>query len=250
MTRQSPERKVALVTGASGEIGRAVALRLAQDVSGLALTDIIAPEGAAAACRDLLEDVLALPADVCSEQDTARMVEDTVQHFGCLHIVVNVAGICLRTSFDEIGADEWDQVLAVNLKGPFLVVRAALPSLRRAGWGRVVNIASLAGQTGGIAVGAHYAASKAGLVALTKAVARIGAARGITANAVAPGVIDTAMTQAAGPQQVVNYLQSIPLGKMGEPDDVAEAVAFLCSEAAGYITGSTLDVNGGMLMRG
>ncbi len=241
--------RVALVTGCARGIGLAVARRLAQEGVRLALVDIVAPAAVADECRELGAEVLDLTADVASLSDVTQVVAATVEHFGALHIVANVAGICPRTGFEQISAEEWDQVLAVNLKGPFLVTQAALPALRQAGWGRIVNIASLAGQIGGIAAGAHYVASKAGLVGLTKAVAQLGAAHGITANAVAPGVIDTEMIRQAGPEQVQRYLARIPLGYMGEPEDVAEVVAFLCSDAARYITGAVIDVNGGILMR-
>ncbi len=249
MTEQTPVEKVALVTGAAGGIGSAIGRRLAQDGVYLALVDIVAPDTAADECRELGTEVLSLTADVSSPSEVKQAVAATLEHFGGLHIVANVAGICPRTDFERISAEEWDQVLAVNLKGPFLLTQAALPALRQAGWGRVVNIASLAGQIGGIAVGAHYVASKAGLVGLTKAVALLGAAHGITANAVAPGVIDTEMIHQAGPEQVQRYLARIPLGYMGGPEDIAEVVAFLCSDAARYITGAVIDVNGGMLMR-
>jgi len=249
VTEQTPVEKVALVTGAAGGIGLAIEQQLAREGVRLALVDIAAPDTAAARCRKLGTEVLTLTADVSSPSEVEQAVAATMEHFGRLHIVANVAGICPRTGFEQINAEEWDQVLAVNLKGPFLVTQAALPALRQAGWGRVVNIASLAGQVGGIAVGAHYVASKAGLVGLTKAVALLGAADGITANAIAPGIIDTEMTRIAGPEQVQRYLERIPLGYMGEPEDIAEAVAFLCSDAARYITGAVIDVNGGILMR-
>jgi len=249
VTEQTPAQKVALLTGAAGGIGLAIGQRLAREGVHLALVDIAVSDTAAARCRELGTEVLTLTADVSSPSEVKQAVAATVEYFGNLHIVANVAGICPRTGFDQINAEEWDQVLAVNLKGPFLVTQAALPALRQAGWGRVVNIASLAGQVGGIAVGAHYVASKAGLVGLTKAIALLGAADGITANAISPGIIDTEMTRITGPEQAQRYLERIPLGYMGEPEDIAEAVAFLCSDAARYITGTVIDVNGGILMR-
>jgi len=240
VSQHSPARKVALVTGAAGGIGSAISRRLMDADVEVALLDTAAPTEARA---------LNLAADVSKPEDIQRAVAAVGDHFGALHIVVNAAGVCPRTQFDDITPEEWERVLAINLTGPFLVAHAAMPALRRAGWGRIVNIASLGGQVGGIAVGAHYVASKAGLVGLTKTLALLGAPYGITANAVAPGVIDTEMTRQASAEQAKSYLARIPLGYIGEAKDVAEVVAFLCSDGARYITGSVIDVNGGMLMR-
>jgi 3-oxoacyl-[acyl-carrier protein] reductase len=163
--------------------------------------------------------------------------------------VVNNAGICPLTPPDDIGEAEWDRVLAVNLKGAFLCTQAALPALRAAGWGRVVNIASAAGQMGGIAVGVHYAASKGGLLAMTKTFARILAPYGVTVNAIAPATVDTDLV-AGWPEQTRREVQAnLPLGRFVQPEEVAAAAAFLCSPEAGAITGTTVDVNCGLLMR-
>ena len=177
-------------------------------------------------------------------------VEATVAAFGGLHILVNNAGICPLSAFDEISEAEWDRVLAVNLKGAFLCCQAALPYLRQAGGrGRVINIASAAGQMGGILVGAHYAASKAGLIGLTKTLAKVLASDGVTANCVSPATTSTDLTAAWSSGKQAQVKAQIPLGRFGEPDEIAAAVCFLAGDDASYITGATLDVNGGLYLR-
>jgi 3-oxoacyl-[acyl-carrier protein] reductase len=164
-------------------------------------------------------------------------------------ILVNNAGICPLTPPEQISGAEWDQVLAVNLKGPFLCTQAALPGLRAAGWGRVVNIASASGQIGGIAVGVHYASSKGGLLAMTKSFARLLAPHGVTVNAVAPGTAETDLT-ASWPQPIQEALRAkVPLGRFVRAQEIAAAVAFLCSAEAAAITGATIDINAGLFMR-
>jgi NAD(P)-dependent dehydrogenase (short-subunit alcohol dehydrogenase family) len=195
------------------------------------------------------KNALPIEADVSQPLDAQRAVETTVAHFGGLAILINNAGICPLTPPAEITEAEWDQVLAVNLKGAFLCIQAALPMLQASGWGRVVNIASLGGQMGGVAVGVHYAASKAGLLGLTKSFARHLASYGITVNAVAPGTTETDLT-AVWPESIRQDLEArIPLSRFVRPEEVADTVAFLCSTAADAITGATIDVNAGLLMR-
>lgn len=237
----------ALVTGAGRGLGRAISRRLAElgahvilgDIDADALeesTQMIAAEGGA---------VTGCVFDVSD----AGAVRSAFARINPPDILVNNAGICPLTPLDQISEAEWDRVLAVNLKGAFLCTQAALPGLRTAGWGRVINIASLAGEMGGIVVGVHYAASKAGLLALTKAFARHLAPHGVTVNAIAPGPLETDLT-AGWPASVREDLRaSIPLGRFIQPAEVAEAVAFLCSPQAAAITGATIDVNAGLLMR-
>jgi 3-oxoacyl-[acyl-carrier protein] reductase len=178
-----------------------------------------------------------------------RAVHDAFARVGPVEVLVNNAGICPLTPAADIDEREWDEVLSVNLKGAFLCTQAALPGLRAAGWGRVVNISSQAGQMGGIAVGVHYAASKAGLLGLTKAFARILAPHGVTVNSIAPGTLEGGLTD-AWPERLKQQLEAkTSLGRFVEPDEVAATVAFLCSPLAASITGATIDVNGGMLMR-
>jgi 3-oxoacyl-[acyl-carrier protein] reductase len=179
-----------------------------------------------------------------------RAVEQTVAHFGGLEILVNNAGICPLSTFEQISEAEWDRVLAVNLKGAFLCCQVALPHLRRArSRGRIINITSVAGQMGGLLVGAHYAASKAGLIGLSKALARLLAPDGVTVNCVAPATAATEMT-AGWPEEMRARVQAqIPLGRFIRPEEIAAAVCFLASDEAAFITGATLDANGGLYLR-
>ena len=174
----------------------------------------------------------------------------TVAHFGGLDILVNNAGICPLTPFEQIDEAEWDRVLAVNLKGAFLCCQAALPFLRQAGHrGRIITIASVAGQMGGLLVGAHYAASKAGLMAMSKSLAKHLAADGVTVNCIAPATTATDLTADWSLDLQAQVKAQIPLGRFAEPDEIAAAVCFLASDAAAFITGATLDVNGGLYLR-
>jgi 3-oxoacyl-[acyl-carrier protein] reductase len=170
---------------------------------------------------------------------------------GGVDMLVNNAGTSRgRAGFDveTTTPDDWTQVLAVNLSGPFLLCKAVVPTMRQRGWGRIVNIASRAGRTGVITGGLQYAASKAGLIGLTRALALQCAPQGITVNAVAPGWVETAMTSRVPPAAAQLALKSIPVGRVGKPDEIAGTVAFLCSDDAAYITGAVVDTNGGSFM--
>ncbi len=241
--------RVALITGGGRGIGRAIALKLAAQGADIVIADLT-PDAAGQTAKEiesLGRRVLALKVDVGCADDTQKMVEDAVDAFGGLHILVNNAGITRDRLLLRMSEEEWDSVLTVNLKGAFNCTRAAVRHMSRERYGRIVNIASIVGLTGNPGQ-ANYSASKAGLIGLTKTVAREFAARGITCNAVAPGFIDTAMTQAM-PERARNALTSqIPMARLGTPEDVAEGVAFLASDAASYITGHVLSINGGMFM--
>jgi 3-oxoacyl-[acyl-carrier protein] reductase len=179
-----------------------------------------------------------------------RAVEETTTQFGGLDILVNNAGICPLTPFAEIREEEWDRVMAVNLKGAFLFCQAALPHLKRSGGGgRIVNIASVAGQMGGVLVGAHYAASKAGVIALTKSLARLLAPAGVTVNCIAPATTESDLIAAWPESQRAQVRGQIPLARFATPQEIAEAVCFLAGDSASFITGATLDVNGGLYLR-
>ncbi len=241
--------RVALITGGGRGIGRAIALKLAAKGADIVIADLT-PDAAGQTAKEielLGRRVLALKVDVGCADDTQKMVEDAVDAFGGLHILVNNAGITRDRLLLRMSEEEWDSVLTVNLKGAFNCTRAAVRHMSRERYGRIVNIASIVGLTGNPGQ-ANYSASKAGLIGFTKTVAREFAARGITCNAVAPGFIDTAMTQAM-PERARNALTSqIPMARLGTPEDVAEGVAFLASDAASYITGHVLSINGGMFM--
>jgi len=246
-----PERtlagRTALVTGAGRGIGRAIGQRLAELGARVCLGDVDAAALDEAARSIQAQGGEALP---CAfDVSGAAAVRAAFARLGPLQILVNNAGICPLTPPEEIDEAEWDRVLAVNLKGAFLCTQAALPALRAAGWGRVINVASVAGQMGGVAVGVHYAASKGGLLAMTKTFARLLAPYGVTVNAIAPSTVETDLV-AGWSEPVRQQIQAqMPLGRFVQPDEIAAAAAFLCSPAAGAITGATLDVNAGLLMR-
>jgi len=239
--------KVAIVTGGARGIGRAVAEALYQAGAAVAIADLDEP-GAAEAARSLGERALGLYVDVASAEAVQAMVDQVIKVFGGVDILVNSAGICKRRRMLEIPEKEWDLVLAINLKGTFLCCRAALPSMIERGWGRIVNVASISGKIGGLMVGVHYAASKGGVLALTKGLAREVAPHGITVNAVCPALVDTDMSSLFTDEELKRYIGTVPLRRLGKPEDVAQAVLYLCSEEASYITGEVLDINGGLLM--
>ena len=241
--------RTALVTGAARGIGLSIASALTGRGASVALVDT---DAAALEEAILLTGQGALPvaADVSQPDDVHRAVATTVEHFGGLDILVNNAGICPLTAFAKISVVEWDQVLAVNLRGAFLFCQAALPHLRRSGrQGRIINIASVAGQMGGVTIGAHYAASKAGLIGLSKSLAQLLAADGVTVNCVAPGTTESTLTDSWTEAVRDTVREQIPLGRFAQPDEIADAVCFLATDLAAFITGSTLDVNGGLYLR-
>jgi 3-oxoacyl-[acyl-carrier protein] reductase len=241
--------RVALVTGASQGIGRACALELAKAGATLAL---------AARNLDKLNEVAseitqaggtahAFALDVASEDSIKECAKSVIAHCGGVNILVNNAGITRDILALRMKRKDWDDVLTTNLTGAFLMTQALMSQMVKNRWGRIINITSVVGETGQ-AGQSNYAASKAGLIGLTKSLARELASRSITVNAVAPGYIETAMTAILTGEQKAAMTQHIPLGRVGTDLDIAHAVAFLASEEASYITGHTLDVNGGMHM--
>jgi 3-oxoacyl-[acyl-carrier protein] reductase len=241
--------RIALVTGASQGIGRAVAFELASRGAHVAL---------AARSVDKLADLAseiasaggtaqAFSLDVASEDSIKACAKAVIEHFGKVEILVNNAGITRDGLMMRMRRPDWDDVLTTNLTGAFLLTQACVSSLLKNRWGRVINITSVVGEIGQ-AGQANYAASKAGLIGLTKSLARELASRGITVNAVAPGYIETPMTAVLNDEQRSAMMTTVPLARPGSPEDIARAVAFLASDDAAYITGHTLDVNGGMHM--
>ena len=237
--------KSAIVTGGASGIGLACARALAGEGASVVLADLN-EEAAARAAEELAVHYVA--ADVTKPEDARRVVEEAVGRSGGVDVLVTCAGAFHSTPLDRIEVDEWDRIQAVNLRGVFLVAQAALTVMIPRGSGRIVNIASLAGQSGGLAAGASYAASKAGVAALTKSIARFAGPHGITANCVNPGVIDTPMI-AAWPSDVLERtIAQTPLGRIGKPEEVAAIVVLLASDAASFVHGAHVDVNGGLFM--
>jgi len=246
----SLEGRSAVVTGAAQGLGRAIAEALAERGASVLLADINLPavEAAAADIRSRGGRAEALACDVSRVDDIRLMTSKAVTDFGGLDILVNNAGILHKTAIEDITEEEWDRIMAVNLKSVFFGIQQALPHMKKRGWGRIISISSLAGRMGGYANGVAYSASKAGIIGLTRAVARRVAESGITVNAVAPGTTETDIIKGLSADQVAMLRETIPMKRLGRADNVAETVAFLCGEGADYITGAVIDVNGGIYM--
>lgn len=242
--------KTALVTGAGRGMGLAFSRELASRGATVFMCDVDGGTVAAAAA-ELVEQGLTVAAatvDVSSEADVRTVVARAVRETGRIDIVVSNAGIHPLKGIDEIDVAEWDQVLAVNVRGCFLLCRAVLPHMRSQKYGRIINIASEAGKNGGTICAPHYAASKGAILAFTRNLARAVGADGITVNAIAPGRIATAMAAQVSAEENQVYIDKSSVKRLGDPTDVANAVAFLADEKSGFITGETLNVNGGTLM--
>ena len=242
--------KIALVTGGSRGIGRAIAIRLAQAGAKIAFSY----RGNHDAAQEVLGELkgggahaMAVAGDVGVSADVDRLVTATLEAFGRIDILVNNAGITRDTLLMRMSEEDWDAVLDTNLKSCFLVTKAVMRGMVRQRSGRIVNISSVSGVLGN-AGQSNYAASKAGMIGFTRSTAREVASRGITVNAVAPGFIETDIWATVSDQARQSILNLAPLGTIGRPEDVAEAVAFLASDAARYITGQTLNVDGGLVM--
>jgi len=238
--------KVAIVTGSGRGIGKAIALRLAEGGATVVVNDLTdAVNAVAEEIKAMNRQSLTVVADVSSSADVTRMAETVKSTFGKIDILVNNAGIARDQLVVRMSDEEWESVLNVDLKSVFLCTRAVLRHMLRQRSGRIINIASIVGIVGN-AGQANYASAKAGIIGFTKAVAKEVASRQITVNAIAPGFIDTEMTQRLADDWKQELQKRIPLGYLGSPRDVAEAVAFLASDEARYITGQVLSVDGGM----
>ncbi len=241
--------KVALVTGAAQGIGKAVALLLARNGADILVSDINLEkaEETAKEIEGLGQRALAVKTNVADANDVEKMAQTALERFGRIDILVNNAGITRDKLLLRMSDEDWDDVLGVNLRGTFLCTRAVIRPMAKQKSGKIVNIASVVG-TMGNAGQANYGASKAGVIGFTKTVAREYASRGINVNAIAPGYIETPMTEALPEKAKEELKRMIPMDRLGKPEDVAEAVLFLVSEAASYITGQVLHVNGGIYM--
>lgn len=242
--------KVALVTGGSRGIGRAICLALAAEHSDIAVNYVSNPDAAeetVAALRQLDVKAEAFKADISDTEQCSNMIEEVMSKLGRIDVLVNNAGITQDRSFMKMSLEEWRKVLTVNLDGVFNVTHAVLPQMAERKWGRIINIASIVGQIGNFGQ-ANYSTAKGGMIALTKTLAREVAKKGITANAVAPGYIETDMTAKVS-EQVLNWVcEMTPVGRLGRPEEVARAVRFLAAPNSSYITGQVINVNGGMFM--
>ncbi len=241
--------KVALVTGSAQGIGKSIALVLAGDGADCIISDVNLElaEKTAEEIRSTGRKALSVKSNVVDADDVAAMVQAGIDEFGKIDILVNNAGITRDGLLMRMKDEDWDQVLNVNLKGAFLCIRAVSRTMMKKRSGRIINIASIVGAMGNVGQ-ANYVASKAGLIGLTKTVARELASRGVTCNAVAPGFIETAMTQVLADDVKEKLMAQIPMGRLGSTEDVAHAVRYLASDDAAYITGQVLHVNGGMYM--
>jgi len=245
------EGRVAIVTGAGQGIGRAVAERFAADGGAVVVADLreATAQEVVASIEAAGGRALAVTADVTKTADTERLAAAAVDAFGSIDVLVNNAGILRSTKAADVTAEEWHLVVDANLTGSFLCARAAYPALKASGHGRIVNMASMAGRATSTLGGVHYTTAKAGVLGLTRHLAREWARDGITVNALSPGIVDTPMVrESTGEERMAQVLASIPLGRLAVPAEVAALVCFLASDEAAYITGANVDIHGGELI--
>ena len=243
--------KVAIITGAAQGMGESVAKLFAQEGAKVVVNDVIEEKAKKIAeeIRSKGGEALAIKADVTDSKEISRMVEETVKKFGTIHILINNAGILRSTKTEEISEKEWDLVINVNLKGTFFCSKAVLPVMKKNRYGRIVNFSSSAGRSVSTLGGVHYTAAKAGVLGFTRQLAKEVASFGINVNSVCPGLIDTEMVRSnCSPEKLRDYERSFPIPRLGKPEEVADLVLFLVSNESSYITGASLDINGGDLM--
>ena len=243
--------RVAVVTGGGRGIGKAISATLFQTGARVVVADVDedSAERAAKEISGSPGEAIGCFVDVGLEESVSSLMQRALKTYGRIDILVNNAGIMYRTRLMDISSDEWEQTMRINLTGVFFCTKAVLPIMKKSQFGRIVNIASSAGRSVSTLGGAHYTASKAGLLGLTRAAAKEVAPLGITVNAICPGLIETKMALATTtPEELQRFLDSFPVSRLGSPEEIGHLVAFLCSDEAAYITGASLDINGGDLM--
>jgi 3-oxoacyl-[acyl-carrier protein] reductase len=240
--------KVALVTGGARGIGRATAELLAAEGAHVAVADLnlSGADDVVSGIEARGGTALPLAVDISQPDQIAPMFDAVMQRFGRVDILHNNAGIFAKTAVDEIDVEGWDRLMGVNLRGSFLVAQHALRIMKAQGGGRIINMGSRAGQIGGVVAGADYAASKAAMACLTKSMAKWGGPYGILVNTLCPGVIDTAMPAQFPPDRLAAMIEATPLRRMGTVDEVAKVVLFLASDLSSFVTGTHIDINGGL----
>lgn len=244
-------QRIALVTGSARGIGKATAIALARKGVMPLIADINRPAAEATAAeigQATGINALAYPVDLSKAPEIVALVDTIVARHGRLDILVNNAGILTSTQYAEVTEEEWDRVMNINLKSLFFLTREAMRPMCAQGWGRVVSLSSMAGRSGGISAGTAYVAAKAAVIGLTRHLARQVAKNGVTVNAVAPGTIQTEMLDAFTEADLEAIRKTILVGRLGKPEEIAETIAFLASDAAAFITGAVIDVNGGNYM--
>ncbi len=242
--------RVAIVTGAARGLGAATAHELSRQGARVVICDIdgALAEGVADDIRKEGRDALALRVDVSKIPELDALVKAAVDRYGRLDILVNNAAICPRIPVDDMTEEKFDQIVAINLKSVFFLSRAAGNAMKPGKWGRIVNVSSVGGRTGGIYASTVYAATKAGVMSMTKAFARHFAPHGIIVNCVAPGSVDTRLMADLSPESLQGTIEGVPLKRLADPLEIARVIAFLASDGASYMTGAILDVNGGAMM--
>lgn len=241
------KNRTCIVTGGARGIGFAIAERLGSFGANVVIADIN-EEGAKQASQELRGNSYGIKVDISKIAEIDSMFEFAASKYGTVDILVNNAGILHTSKIENVTEEEWDQVMAINLKGSFFSCKAALRYMVPQKYGRIINISSLAGRNGGLETGCAYSASKAGIIGMSRNIARKVASLGITVNVVAPGTTESEISKQFSDEAMQNILHNIPVGRLGKPFEIAEAVAFLSSEESAFITGAVLDINGGMFM--